>query len=169
MELSEIAKIEEQYGGAHGKPVLGEAFQRLKARWDTGQRDRETCLRLLFLTWYCCSEPNEFTGLPGNVNTAGLFPSIFALLNDMTPDDPEFLFVVGYMASLWSWCCGESREWEQTGKECLRRFQSSGEHLESKTFVGRGTYGHYFAHIVESGWIEKCIKATIEGILGTPH
>ncbi len=166
MELSDIAKIEGEYAGAHGKPVLGEAFEHLKARWDTGQRDRETCLRLLFLAWYCCSEPNEFTGLPGCVGN--LFGSIFAHLNEVAPDDPEFLFVAGYMAGLWPWCCGEPLQWEKAGKECLRRFQASGEHFEPENFVGRGTYGHYFAHIVRSGWIENYMEAVIKGTPGAP-
>jgi hypothetical protein len=163
MELKDIDEIEKGYCHAHGKPVLGEAFRLLNARWQAGQRDRETCLRLLFLAWYCLSEPTWLTGLPENADSKTLFQSVFAHLKQTTPDNPEFLFVAGYMASLWAWCCGNESQWEEVGRQCLRRFQSTGERLLPETFTGRGAYGHYFSHIIESDWIAQHMESTIRG------
>lgn len=163
MDLNEIAEIEQRYCRSDGEPVLGQAYAHLKDRWKAGRRDRETCLRLLFLAWYSCAEPTWLTGLPLDEDTTPLFGAIFTHLEQAAPSDPELLFVVGYMAALWPWCCGETNQWERTGRDCLRKFQASGESLASESFSGRGTYGSYFAHIIASRWIEEYMEATIRG------
>ncbi len=168
MEIPDITEIESQYCGSRGKPVLGNALVELRARWEAGHRDRETCLRPLFLAWYTCSEPTWLTGLPEQGGMMVVFQSVFAHLNDAFPDDPEFLFVAGYMAALWPWCCGEEAKWETTGRNCLKKFQATGEGLLPETFSGRGAYGFYFAHIVSSGWIEQHLGTTIRGEQSPP-
>lgn len=162
MELKDINEIEKGYC-SHGKPVLGQALHFLNERWRAGRRDRETCLRLIFLAWYCLSEPTWLTGLPDNLESTALFQMVFAHLLQTTPNDPEFLFVVGYMASLWAWWCGDETEWEEVGRQCLRRFESTGARLLPESFCGRGAYGHYFFHIIQSGWIAKHMQSTIRG------
>jgi hypothetical protein len=59
--IDEINALEQLYVDQKG-PLLGPAHEALAARWDGGQRDRETLLRLAFLEWYSCSEPGFLTG-----------------------------------------------------------------------------------------------------------
>lgn len=163
MDIQGITDIENQYCGQSGAPVLGRAFAELHARWEAGQRDRETCLRLLFLAWYTCSEPPWLTGLPETDDTPQVFRSVFAYLEENLPGDAEFLFVAGYMAASWPLCCGTESEWEKKGQECLVRFRETGEDLLPEVFSERGAYGEYFSHVLSDEWIEEHIETTIRG------
>jgi len=100
---------------------------------------------LLFLSWYCCSEPIESTGLPDDARDDQIFESAFRYLGEIGPANPEFLFVAGYMASFVPFCCGDTQRWTETGRECLIRFSNGGETLNWVDFEGRGAYGQYFA------------------------
>lgn len=168
MDIQGITEIESQYCGQGRAPVLGEAFAHLHARWEAGQRDCETCLRLLFLAWYTCAEPTWLTGLPEEGTMSPLFQSVFAHLDENCPDDAEFLFVAGYMAALWPWCCGDESQWEKTGRDCLARFRKKGEPLLPEVFADRGAYGEYFTHILSIGWIEQHLEPTIRGEQSPP-
>ena len=163
MDIRDITEIESRYCSPDGKPVLGDAMFHLRTRWEAGYRDRETGLRLLFLAWYTCAEPTRLTGLPEQGGMMPLFQSVFAHLDGSLPNDPEFLFVAGYMAALWPWCCGQDVKWEATGRICLKKFQATGAVLLPVTFSGRGAYGFYFAHILSSGWMEQHLETTIRG------
>lgn len=163
VDIQEITEIENRYREGNGEPTLGDAYVQLRARWKSGQRDRETCLRLLFLAWYSCSEPACLTGLPQGTDATVLFQAVWNHLQQYASEDPEFLFVAGYMAALFPWCCGDECVWEANGRDCLRKFEKTGETLLPSIFSGRGAYGHYFAHIVSSGWIDEYMKSTIRG------
>jgi hypothetical protein len=56
LTLEEIGEIEKRYV-IRGEPSLGLARAALLRRWKARARDRESCLRLLFLIWDACSHP----------------------------------------------------------------------------------------------------------------
>jgi hypothetical protein len=156
MEIREITAIEDRYCGQGGDPTLGEAYAAWQQRWAAGERDRETALRLLFLSWYACSEPTEFTGLPEDRDgSVAVFQRSFDHLRQLGPGDAEFLFVAGYMARVFPWCCGGEPAWTAMGRECLDAYGRSGSLIGRDVFRDRGAYGEYFAHIVDVGWMAK--------------
>lgn len=153
MNLEEITALESGYV-RDGQPTLGLAYEQLRLRWDSAVRDRETSFRLLFLSWYTCSEPTWLTGLPNGVDTRSLFRQIAAHLLESDPRDPEFLFVAGYMAYVLPYCCGDDDEWAEWGSNRLEGYRLTGRTLTPEDFDARTAYGEYFAHIVRSGWHE---------------
>lgn len=148
--LKDIDEIERRYR-ERGGPILGEAFARLKERWDAGARDTETALRLLFLCWYGIVEPPGNTGLTGDAAAQEAFGRVFAEAGGLDAD-PEILFAVGHMASLFPFNLGDERKWAALGKkalECARAKNPAG--CRPEHFEGRGEYGAYFAHQVRGG------------------
>ena len=156
-ELKEIMAIENQYAFPLGKPILGTAYNMLKARWQAGHRDLETGLRLMFLAWYSCAEPPFLTGLPTQENTGRVFREVFAHFGGVASTEPELLHAAGLMCDLFPWCCGSTDEWSAIGVECkkaARRLNPQG--YPPAHFEGRGTYGDYFAHMARVGsWPQK--------------
>lgn len=152
IDWDSISAAERQYV-VEGKPALGKAYQLILQKCAAEPDDREAALRLLFLSWYCCSEPPYLTGLVDIKNAATVFREIYYSFGGTESDDEEFLFVAGYMASLFPFCCGEAAEWLEHGKRCLTKLRRIASiPSDSAVFEGRGAYGQYFAHIVESGW-----------------
>src|SRR4051812_13719812 len=49
--------------GSNARPVLGAAYEQLRDRWRSDERDRELALHLMFLAWYLIVEPAHLTGL----------------------------------------------------------------------------------------------------------
>src|SRR3954449_8933882 len=96
MQLDEITQVENRYVGRR-EPSLGVAYEALLERWERGFRDTETCLRLMFLAWYSCSEPGFLTGLPESAS--GVFHQVFVWLGGDSDSEPEVLLVIGWMAS----------------------------------------------------------------------
>ena len=47
----------------NGAPTLGAAYEVLREQWESGERDRELALHLMFLAWYLNVEPPHLTGL----------------------------------------------------------------------------------------------------------
>ncbi len=125
----------------------------LKARWQAGQRDLETGLRLMFLAWYSCAEPTFLTGLPDEDN-APVFREVFAHFGATASTEAELLYAVGLMCDrdMFPWCCGNEDEWAAVSVECknlARRLKPEG--YSPAHFEGRGAYGNYFAHFTRSG------------------
>ena len=149
--LVEINKAEQSYVGRGGAPVLGEAFEMLLARWAAGERDRETALRLLFLSWYRNAEPPFLTGLPTEHDTSTICSETFASLGGTSTSDPEVCFVVGLMAEILPWGLGDEASWAETGRLLANRavtLQTSA--LSPTVFSGRGAYGKYFSHMLSA-------------------
>lgn len=147
--LAEINAAEQGYVGREGRPVLGEAFDMWQARWAAGERDRETALRLLFLSWYARCEIPFLTGLPVEHDTAGICADTFASLGGKDTSDAEVCFVVGFMADLFPWCLGNETQWKEVGKLLADRaamLQPGGPPVS--VFAGRGAYGEYFSHML---------------------
>jgi hypothetical protein len=149
--LVEINNAENGYLGRDGAPVLGESFEMLLTRWAAGERDRETALRLLFLSWYCNAEPPFLTGLPAEHDTATTCWETFAALGGVGTSDPEVCFVVGLMAQLFPWCLGDEAYWVELGRVLAGRAVELQPNGPSPTvFSGRGAYGEYFSHMLSA-------------------
>lgn len=157
LSIDEITRIEDRYCQS-GEQSLGEAFRELLHRWECGQRDRETALRLLFLSWYASAEPDWLTGLIDLPDAATVFKRLTEYLDEELESDDEYRFVAGYMATLFPGCCGDEAEWTQRGRKHLRRVISTAAIGDPRVFSGRGAYGHYFAHIVRQGWARTLPK-----------
>ena len=151
-DLDEITEVEDRYALPSGQPSLGEAFLLLRERWMSGARDRETGLRLMFLAWYACSEPNTLTGLPLE-RTDSIFGEVFRDLGGEHSEDAELLFAVAVMAGKNSlpWCCGDEATWLEVAARCRERFKALRPGgFAPADFRGRGAYGDYFAQMVAS-------------------
>lgn len=149
MELDEIGEIERLYTEGAEEPSLGGAYAALLSRFDNDQADRETCLRLLFLAWYACSEPGFLTGLPEEQATSDVFGRVFDRLDGEDTDDPEVLGVVGLMASNFPYCCGDEGHWATVGARLRQRYRSlpPAHRFGPDHFKGRGAYGRYMAQM----------------------
>ena len=150
VELTEIAEIEESYTArlSDGRN-LGQAYDALRERFDGGHRDRETCLRVMFLAWYACSEPTWLTGLPEE-GTKDVFRAAFDQLGGEETTDPEVLCTTALMASMFPYCCGPEAEWAAIGDRLTKRYEGvpAASKPNESVFIGRGAYGKYFAHMV---------------------
>lgn len=147
--LIEINKAEQSYLGRDGGPVLGQSFDMLQARWAAGERDRETALRLLFLSWYSGCEPAFLTGLPAGADMTAICSEMFDFLGGTDTSDPEVCFVVGLMAELFPWCLRDAAYWGRVGRlltDRAARLQPDG--LPPAVFAARGAYGKYFSHML---------------------
>jgi len=108
----------------------------------------------MFLAWYSCSEPGELTGLPEGPQSAEIFRAIFQDLEGAGASDPEVLFTVGLMASMFPYCCGDEHLWSTIGEDLNRRYDDlpATERMNSDTFRGRGAYGQYFSQVGKDRW-----------------
>jgi len=120
----------------------------LVTRWESGFHDEETALRLAFIEWWACCEPEFLTGLENGSDVTSTKPSHFdAILDHLLSDEPvspRALFVLGWMCEMSPWCCGrQRRNWEALGTELLERFDN-GLDLPVVPFERVSTFGHYF-------------------------
>lgn len=116
----------------------------LLAEWLGGARTREVALRLLFLSWYSCSEPQYLSGLEGVDPPEVLIDDLFEFLGGEEAQDTEVLYVVAVMSEVAAWCLGNEQRWERVAKSFWSRL--NGRVPAAKVFAGRGDYGEYFAH-----------------------
>lgn len=147
--LEAITKVEDRYTGPQGEASLGEAFTMLQGRWASGARDRETCLRLAFLAWYSCAEPNGYTELPSDQElTSTTFAHALAALGGEQSTDPEACYTLGLMAKMlpWAICAKNEAYWRHVGESLtLRARELAPQGLAPSKFVSRGAYGEYFS------------------------
>lgn len=168
LSISEINEIEQAY--KHGVPCLGSAAIELINRWQNNLKDEETCIRLIFLLWYKCSEPEFLTGL--NVE----LPAVIDIFNEFGEDNlsAESIFVLGILGNLFPHCLGEENFWQEKSRELLKQasikqpssylfsdwtffINEADERKSLKTklvgeiharFFGRGYFGEYLLHIL---------------------
>ena len=145
--LDDVSALEAAYT-VEGRPALGPARAALVRRWAAGARDRETALRLAFLDWYSCSDPDFLSGLPDLTPDDSYFVAATEHLLAANTNDREVLFVLGLMLKLFPWCAGRTGEEdaESRGQSLLARFWASPD-LPADVFANRGAYGKYFAHM----------------------
>jgi hypothetical protein len=117
-------------------------------RWRLGSRDRETALRLAFLDWYSCSEPDFLTGMPELPSGASFFTECSEYLLTSHHDD-EVGFVLGWMMKSFPYCCGTLPypHWLARGQQLWSEHSRAERRPKPSVFLGRGAYGQYFAHI----------------------
>ncbi len=148
--LPEVLSLEAPYVES-GQPVLGASLRALKQRWGAGHDDRETALRLMFLLWFACREPDELTGLPEpGAEDSVLFDKLFERLGGLNATDPEAQFVLWWMAYDAPYCCGRESEWSSRGgilQEKLRAAERAYVVTKDEILPG-GAYNKYFGHIV---------------------
>jgi hypothetical protein len=126
---------------------MDEDYQRLRAGWLAGDRDRERALHLLFLTWWHWAEPDFLTGLSDDPVALGLWQEIFGHFGGEVSTDAEFLFVASVMTTVTPWAFGNEDAWADAGESMMARslvIQPGG--FGPSAFEGRGEYGDYFAH-----------------------
>lgn len=126
-------------------------YERLKAEWLGGDRDRENTLWLLFLAWMNWADPPFVTGMAEDPEARDLWLSIFDFFGGEDAEDAEFLHVAALMADLFPYVLGDERVW----LECAQRMRSRSfvlkpDGFSPQAFEGRGDYGEYFAHQARS-------------------
>jgi hypothetical protein len=144
--------LEDLHVGPRGKPTLGPAFELFRTQWQSGERDRELALHLMFLAWYLCIEPPFLTGLDTASNSDGELASMFNAVHDwLLPagadtHDAEALFVAGLAARLVPWVLGDEPSWTARSEAYRTRYrQLVPDGLSPAVFEGRSAYGEYFA------------------------
>jgi hypothetical protein len=146
----QVLELEVRSAGDNGEPTLGRALQRAAAEWRRGSRDRELCLHLLFLSWYCNLEPPHLTGFQQtsfpSPDLCQLFAAVYDSVEADLVDDAEFLYVVGLMALLTPYLLGgDENIWTARSVAFGKRYRAlvpAG--LPASQFAGRGAYGEYF-------------------------
>jgi hypothetical protein len=144
-----ILDLENRNVGDHGEPTLGPALELAAVEWRSGNRDRELCLHLLFLSWYC--NPPHLTGYQETAFPSGelseLFCDVYKSIETQVLDDAEFLYVVGLMAQLTPYLLGEDEAtWQDRSLAFRKRYRMlAPAGLTASLFKGRGAYGDYFA------------------------
>ncbi len=117
LSLAEINEIERAY--KHGVPSLGLAAEELLHRWRNNLRDGETCIRLIFLRWYSCSEPDWLTGLEKEI------PSVESIIAEFGGENTlaaETLFILGVLGgNTFAFCFGEESIWREKCRDFLKR------------------------------------------------
>lgn len=153
-----ILDLEDRSVGDHGEPTLGPALELAAAEWRSGSRERELCLHLLFLSWYCSFEPPHLTGFRQAAFPSGelpqLFHDVYKSFEAQVLNDAECLYVVGLMAHLAPYLLGEDEAtWQARSLAFRERYRMlAPEGLVASQFEGRGAYGNYFAgQIVVAG------------------
>lgn len=106
-----------------------------------GVRTREAALRLLFLAWYSCSEPQYLSGLDEVAVPNGLVEELFGFISGEETQDTEALFVVAVMAEVAPWCLGNEHRWGRVAGHF--RSPLGGAVPTPEVFDGRGAYGEY--------------------------
>jgi hypothetical protein len=146
-----ILDLENRSVGDHGEPTLGSALELAAAEWRSGNRDRELCLHLLFLSWYCNLEPAHLTGYPQTQFPSGelseLFHDVYSAFEPQVFEDAECLYVIGLMALLTPELLGEDvATWQARSLAFGQRYRMLAPNgLTPSHFDGRGAYGDYFA------------------------
>lgn len=147
LSIADVTVLEADYV-ERGEPSLLAPRNALVVRWRHGHRDRETALRLAFLDWYSCSEPDFLTGMPELGGEDSFFDEASEHLLSSQEDD-EVGFVFGWMMTRFPYCCGKAPQssWSARGRALWSAYAPPDRRPKPSLFVGRGAFGQYFAHI----------------------
>jgi hypothetical protein len=116
----------------------------LSAQWMDGPQTREAALRLLFLSWYACSEPLHLSGLEEVDLQESLIDELFKFLGGEGAEDEEILFVIAVMSEVAPWCLGDNERWSKIAK--IFKAKLDRKIPAPELFTGRGSYGEYFEY-----------------------
>ena len=141
VELEELAR------GKHRKLTLVDAYRILRDRWRHGDREREMCLHLLFLSWYGMIEPSfVFGDCNDGDELCKTFHDVLRYFEPVLPNDPELLYVIGLPLSMWPWMFGDEEFWETTAKRFRAQYRElTPNGLSPSVFADRGEFGNYYA------------------------
>ena len=146
-----ILDLENRNVGERCEPTLGPALELAAAEWRSGNRDRELCLHLLFLSWYCNLEPPHLTGYSQSAfpsrELSELFHDVYAAFEAQVVEDAECMYVIGLMAQLTPYLLGgDEATWQARSLAFGERYRMlAPTGLTASRFEGRGAYGDYFA------------------------
>ena len=130
--------------------ALSASREALLDRWRSLPPDKGTALRLAFMEWWACSEPDFLTGLSDYDYDTSLFPELASYLTSASEIDTTVRFVLGWMSKSFPWCCGcGPTPWESVGEKLWSEFEAS-EDLDLSEFSDGSEYGVYFSHIYTS-------------------
>lgn len=154
-----VLELENRSLGRNGEPTLAAAYHQLKVHWDTGNRDREVILHLLFLAWYGLEEPQHITGFENldiiSVELQQTFTTVFRYVQPAINNDVEMLYIIGLMAYLFPYLLTPDINWETISEQYRQRYRVLEPNgIRPEAFRNRGAYGEYFEHqaSVKSGY-----------------
>jgi hypothetical protein len=132
---------------SYGVQLMEEDYQKLRAGWAAGDRDRERALHLLYLSWWHWAEPDFLTGLSDDPTVVQLWRDIFADFGGEASVDAEFLFVAAIMAEVTPWAFDDEDAWATAADMMMARsLLLKPDGFSPAAFEGRGDFGKYFAH-----------------------
>ena len=146
---SEALDLENRGYLPNGEPVLIDAYRLLRNQWNSGVRDRELGLHLLFLSWYGLVEPPFVFGefVEDEDRLQETFIDVFEYFESGIEDDPELLYVIGLAAHLFPFVLGDETVWAKRAvvyRERYRKLKPDG--IDPSVFIGRGAFGKYYFH-----------------------
>jgi hypothetical protein len=145
----EAMDLENRSFGDNWEATIADAWGILHKQWQTGDRDRELGLHLMFLSWYSMIEPKHITGFEESIEMFHELERVFEEVHSFfEPDihqDAEMLYVVGLVAHM-QWFMFSNREkWEAISIEYRKAYRAlAPDRFEPAVFEGRGAYGDYF-------------------------
>ena len=100
---------------------------------------------MMFLAWYGNEEPPFLTGMALVANEGPrIFQDVFTFFGGLGCGEPELLYVVGVMADLSPYSCGDEEEWTALAEQCTltaRKLRPSSWAFSTPCL------GKYFAHM----------------------
>jgi len=159
----EALELENRSCGDNWEPTLSAAYAVLKEQWETGDRDRELGLHLMFISWYGMIELKHITGFEESIDTfhalEKMFEEVHSFFEPGINDDAEKLYVVGLVTHM-QWFMFSNREkWEAISIEYRKAYRSlAPEGIEPTIFDDRGAYGDYFgrhARLKDAYWLQQ--------------
>jgi hypothetical protein len=151
MPISQKAlDLENRSIGINGEPTLAAAYEILKEQWNSGDRDRELGLHLMFLAWYGLIEPGHLTGFFENKELTSELNQMLSEVHDYFEpqiyDDAEMLYVFGLAANMFWYMFDNASEWEKRSIEYQKRYRALMPNgIDPGIFQNRGAYGEYYS------------------------
>ena len=126
---------------------MEQSYVEMKARWLSGERDRELGLRLMYFAWMHWADPPCVTSMQEDDDAIPLWFEIFSVFGGEAGSDAEFLYVTSIMATITPEELGGEALWGPRLKLLQSRLKElRPEGFGPEVFEGRGDYGDYFAH-----------------------
>jgi hypothetical protein len=146
----EALDLENRTIGINGEPTLAAAYVILKEQWQSGDRDRELGLHLLFLAWYGLIEPAHLTGFTETEEEKReldrVFTEVHAYFEPLINGDAEMLFTVGLAAHMFWYMFDDAPVWEERAERYRHLYRALlPDGIDPEIFSGRGAYGEYYA------------------------
>lgn len=126
---------------------MEQSYVELKARWLSGERDRELGLRLMYFAWMHWADPLFVTNMQEDDDAIELWFEVFDVFGGEAASDAEFLYVAAIMATITPEELGGEALWgPRVERLQSRSMELRPEGFRPEDFEGRGVYGDYFAH-----------------------